>query len=402
MKVDPSGLPVWERPDLFLPVVGNQFGYVSLRDRKTHEVSSEEDLRRELRKDHEENIHLVWLPRMTHMDVPEAVTELFEQVKESRVRSRMLTVVDEAGKLKWGGIFLAAYSLYSIYGMYGASPGASVAQLLMAWLSSSAFTIGLLMFAMFAAFPWYDGRKRWREATQWTEEGMREAGRLVRFESWLEGQKIIVTRVLFGLLGIVFVGQLLSKQPNAAALSSDYADERWRLLSAPLLHGNALHFIMNAMGLLYLGRRIEALARWPHVILVFVFSAWFGGECSLWRLKQLDEPSSALGASGGLMGMLGFLLVFETFHRRLVPRSARRRLVAAMISTAVIGIIGIQFIDNAAHLGGLIAGMLYAVAVFPKSDSVIRPKVMAPERYLAAAAFCLLLLGAWNAFVKMF
>ncbi len=402
MKDDPSGLPVWERPDLFLPVVGEQWGYVSLRDRKAHELSSEEDLRRVLRKDHEENIHLVWLPGMTNMEVPEAVTVLFEAVKESRVRSRMLTVVEESGKLKWGGIFLAAYSLYYIYRMYGMSPEASAYQLLIAWVSSANFTMGLLLFAMFAAFPWYDGRKRWREAMQWTEEGMRETGRLVRFESWLAGQKIIATRVLLGLLAVVFGGQMLSKQPHVAALTSLYPDERWRLLTAPLLHGNLLHFIMNAMGLLYLGRRIEALARWPHVILVFVFSAWFGGECSLWRLKQLDVPSSALGASGGLMGMLGFLLVFETFHRRLVPRSARRRLVAAMVSTAVIGIVGIQFIDNAAHLGGLIGGMIYAVAVFPKSDSVIRPKVMAPERYLAGAAFCLLLLGAWNAFAKMF
>ena len=125
MKDDPSGLPVWERPDLFLPVVGEQWGYVSLRDRKAHELSSEEDLRRVLRKDHEENIHLVWLPGMTNMEVPEAVTELFEAVKESRVRSRMLTVVEESGKLKWGGIFLAAYSLYYIYRMYGMSPEAS-------------------------------------------------------------------------------------------------------------------------------------------------------------------------------------------------------------------------------------------------------------------------------------
>jgi membrane associated rhomboid family serine protease len=383
-------------------VVGGQWGYVSLRDGKTHVLTSEEELRRVLRKDHEENIHLVWLPGMTNMEVPEAVTQLFEPVKESRVRSRLLTVVAEAGKLKWGGIFLAAYSLYSIYRMYRISSGVNVAQLLTAWVSSANFTIGLLLFAVFAAFPWYDGRKRWREAMQWTEEGMREAGRLVRFESWLAGQKIIITRVLLGLLAVVFGGQLLSKQPNEAALSSLYPDERWRLLTAPLLHGNALHFVMNAMGLLYLGRRIEALARWPHVILVFFFSAWFGGECSLWRLRQLDVPTSALGASGGLMGMLGFLLVFETFHRRLVPRSARRRLVAAMVSTAVIGIVGIQFIDNAAHLGGLIAGMIYAVAVFPKSESVIRPKVMAPERYLAAVVFCFLLLGAWNALSKMF
>ena len=56
--------------------------------------------------------------------------------------------------------------------------------------------------------------------------------------------------------------------------------------------------------------------------------------------------------------MLGFLLVFETLHKRLVPRSARRRLLGALGVTLIIGFIGYQFIDNIAHVGGLLAGML--------------------------------------------
>ena len=74
------------------------------------------------------------------------------------------------------------------------------------------------------------------------------------------------------------------------------------------------------------------------------------------------------------MGWLGFLLVFETLHSRLVPRSSRRRLVGGIILTGLIGVLGYKFIDNAAHAGGLVAGMIYAGIVFPKSSSVLRPK----------------------------
>jgi membrane associated rhomboid family serine protease len=85
----------------------------------------------------------------------------------------------------------------------------------------------------------------------------------------------------------------------------------------------------------------------------------------------LAAPS--IGASGGLLGWLGFLLVFEWLHARLVPRSASRRLLAGAALTALIGLIGYRFIDNAAHVGGLLAGMLYAFVVFPKSASPQRP-----------------------------
>ncbi len=403
IKNDTSGLPVWERPDLFLPVPSQTWGYVSAKDRKSHIVAGEDELKLELRKDHDENIHLVWMPGMTNMEVPEAIPRLFQQVKESRVRSHLLTLVDESGRIKWGLMIFSFYGFYSVYQSFTSAPAFGLMEHLLAWVKSSNFTLGLLLFVMFAAFPWYESRKRWKEVKEWTEEGMREAGRLVRFETWLAGQKIVVTRGLLGLLGLIYALQFFSgSKATAAALLSDRLDERWRLLSAPLMHGHPLHFMMNALGLLYLGRRIEALARWPHVILVFLFSAWIGGECSILRLASLRVPTAALGASGGLMGMLGFLLVFETLHRRLVPRSARARLITAMVSTAIIGIVGIKFIDNAAHAGGLVAGMIYAATVFPKSDSVIRPKVMVQERYLAYAASAFLLYGAWKVVESIF
>ena len=122
------------------------------------------------------------------------------------------------------------------------------------------------------------------------------------------------------------------------------------------------------MAYFILGRRIEVIAGWPHVLMVFLFSAWIGGECSL---RFVGLPS--VGASGGLMGWLGFLMIFESLHGRLVPVKARRRLLAGIILTGLIGLVGFRFIDNAAHLGGLVAGLLYALIVFPKSASAARP-----------------------------
>jgi membrane associated rhomboid family serine protease len=170
----------------------------------------------------------------------------------------------------------------------------------------------------------------------------------------------------------------------------------WRLLTAPLLHGNLIHFMMNAAALLYLGKRVEVFARWPHVPLVFLFSACIGGEASVRFIS-----TASIGASGGLMGWLGFLLVFESMHARLVPRSARRRLIAGVLLTGLIGLIGYRFIDNAAHAGGLIAGMLYAFIVFPKSASPYRPNPTLTDRVAGVVSLAVLILAALFALFRM-
>jgi membrane associated rhomboid family serine protease len=101
------------------------------------------------------------------------------------------------------------------------------------------------------------------------------------------------------------------------------------------------------------------------------------------------------------MGWLGFLLVFESLHGRLVPRHARRRLVAGVLLTLLIGLIGYRFIDNAAHAGGLLAGMLYAAIVFPKSSSAFRPRSTITDRIAGSAALLILTASAIFAVLRI-
>jgi membrane associated rhomboid family serine protease len=229
---------------------------------------------------------------------------------------------------------------------------------------------------------------------------------LIRFETWLEMQKAPVTWALLGIISLVFLAQVIHDRSilgfresveRAGLMKDAYrGGDYWRLFTAPMLHGGLIHFVMNALGLLYLGKRLEVFARWPHVPMVFLFSAMVGGEASA---RFLDAPS--VGASGGLMGWLGFLLVFETLHSALVPRSAKRRLIGGVLMTALIGLVGYRFIDNAAHFGGLLAGMVYAGIVFPKSVSVLRPKMNATDRIVGMASLAVIAASAFLAVIRM-
>lgn len=389
-----KGRPVWARPDLFPEAPPETWGYLAA-DQKAEILPGVDALRAVIEQDVQESIGLVWTPHHTHMEVPEAVPELQSALLASRAEASNRQWQRHNKNLRMGLVLLCGFWGYMLYEIMQSVSGLSLGNAVRSFLRTPLPAVGLLFFFMFWLMPWYDARKRWREVQAWTAETMREAADLARFEVWLSWQKIISTKVLMGVIVITGAVQVLSGHPMAAALIRG-GDERWRLLTAPLLHGHPLHFMMNAMGLMYLGRRIEALARWPQVPIVFLFSAWLGGECSMMMGK-----GTSLGASGGLMGMLGFLLVFETRHAQLVPRSARRRLMAALLGTALIGVIGIRFIDNAAHAGGLVAGMVYAFVVFPRSSSVVRPQPSVVDRVAGWSCFGTIAMGSWWAIRAM-
>ena len=312
---------------------------------------------------------------------------------------------------------LAVYLFYQgwVLAPPGATPAGHLECALHAVLTSMSMGITLLMFLIFAFIPWYQARKRLRELGAWTHGDIAAGVPALRFETWLAWQNAPLTRVVLGLLAMVALAQLLSAQrtlgwspviglfhnwngASAAGLVKDryLHGEWWRLFTAPFVHGNVVHFLMNASALFYLGKRLEVFARWPHLPLVFLFAAAIGGEAST---RFVQAPS--VGASGGLMGWLGFLLVFESLHGRFVPRSAKRRLLAGVLLTGLVGVIGFRFIDNAAHLGGLLAGMLYAIIVFPKSDSPHRPIATITDRIAGTAAFAILTASALFAVFKI-
>lgn len=384
-------VPIWERPEVF-PKAPAGWGWADEK-RRTTACDSAAALEAAVRKDPAGAVQLVWTPDSPFMVIPESVAELEDALFEARTRWNQADLADAVRKLRWIGGILLLWSGFLFFGAFVAS-GRVVPELsavdrwavaLRFLLGQTTVGMGLLVFVIFAALPWYGARKRLRALKHWRDGGRVSVIPVLRFETWLESQSSPVTRWLLGLMALVGIAQLVpgTNGIQAAGLvkSSYTTGEWWRLLTAPFLHGNLVHFLMNAAALVYLGKRIEVLARWPHLVLVFLFAACVGGEASARMIA-----GTSVGASGGLLGMLGFLLVFETLHARLVPRSARRALIAGVATTALIGLVGYQFIDNAAHLGGLLAGMVYAGIVFPKSASPVRPRDNATDRIAGALA----------------
>jgi membrane associated rhomboid family serine protease len=88
-------------------------------------------------------------------------------------------------------------------------------------------------------------------------------------------------------------------------------DGDWhRILSSAFLHFGPLHVSLNLLGLLYFGRRLER--SWGGLTLLGTYLLAALGSMALtpWLMDRaaLSGPTILIGASGGVMGLVGALL----------------------------------------------------------------------------------------------
>lgn len=129
--------------------------------------------------------------------------------------------------------------------------------------------------------------------------------------------------------------------------------ESYRLLTAAFLHGGLLHLALNMYALYLFGPPLEgALGRVRFIALYFVSA--LGGSAVSYAFSNPAQPS--VGASGAIFGLLGAFLV--------VSRRMGRDTTGVLILLAINFVYGLLVprIDWHAHLGGLITGVLTAVA----------------------------------------
>lgn len=142
--------------------------------------------------------------------------------------------------------------------------------------------------------------------------------------------------------------------------------EWWRLLTSCFLHIGIFHLLMNMYALLYIGVLLEPLLGRTRFISAYLITGVMASIVSLWW----HDLTISAGASGAIFGMYGVFLALLT--TKLIEKTARKSL---LISIAVfVGynlIYGLKSgIDNAAHIGGLLCGIVIGYTFIP---SLLKP-----------------------------
>jgi rhomboid protease GluP len=133
--------------------------------------------------------------------------------------------------------------------------------------------------------------------------------------------------------------------------------EWWRLATAVFLHGGIAHLAVNLWALWVGGRLTERLYGSATLLIVYLLSGLAGSIASvLWH----PQGVISVGASGAVFGVFGALLAFLVTHRRAIdPRALWHVALPAIVFVIASLAFGATQpgIDNAAHLGGLAAGV---------------------------------------------
>src|ERR1041384_2891019 len=187
------------------------------------------------------------------------------------------------------------------------------------------------------------------------------------FTKSVEKSEIPYTKALLACLILVAVFELIAgdkESIKAAGLvkSAVWDGEVWRLLTCATLHASFMHIWMNGQALIGLGRMIESLTYRAYLTIVFLPSAVCGSIFSL----LLMPHSTSVGASGGIMGLVGFLAVLGYRRKEILPPGFFKSILMNICFIGVIGLVGFAIIDNSAHLGGLIAGIVCGLVIIKK------------------------------------
>ena len=147
--------------------------------------------------------------------------------------------------------------------------------------------------------------------------------------------------------------------------------EYWRLFSVTLLHGGFLHLIFNMYALFIVGPIVEALYGRALFVLIYLLSAATGSVAS-----YLFFATPSVGASGAIFGLFGVLLTSTYVHKPALGRQARGLTgqIALLIGLNLalgFGLGGLARIDNAAHVGGLVAGAWLGFVIVPHGAATL-------------------------------
>ena len=196
---------------------------------------------------------------------------------------------------------------------------------------------------------------------------------------------VSVTKILIGINVLVWIAGLLMShftgydylfgygcQYNLAIFAGN---QYWRLITPMFLHGDFLHLISNAYFLYVCGEMVERIyGKWKFLLIYFV-TGFCGNVLSLFLLEL---TAVSVGASGACMG-LGGIIVYLWMRRK----NNFLRYFQNMTSFIVMIFFNVFYgffttnINNWAHLGGFISGILLGILL----EALQKSKIFFPKQH---------------------
>ena len=177
---------------------------------------------------------------------------------------------------------------------------------------------------------------------------------------------VFILMYLFGS-GSTHVGTLLKFGANYGVLVR--LGQYYRLLTCAFLHIGLVHLLLNSYALYVIGPQVESFYGKTKYTIIYIMSAIFGSLLSI-----LFSDGISAGASGAIFGLLGATLYFGYHYRVYLDGVLKSQIIPLIVMNLALGFI-LNGIDNAAHIGGLIGGILVSMALGVKYKSTTSERI---------------------------
>jgi rhomboid protease GluP len=159
-------------------------------------------------------------------------------------------------------------------------------------------------------------------------------------------------------LATLWLQQSMGQGAALVALGAKYdpfifqGHQWWRLVTAGFLHGGWLHILMNSWVLYDVGAQTEEAYSTSRFLVIY-----FVGTVAGFYMSAIENRALSIGASAGIMGLIGAMIAFGVTNRTSMGRAIRSLYLRWVVYIFVFGFL-ISSTDNWAHIGGLAGGFV--------------------------------------------
>ena len=191
-----------------------------------------------------------------------------------------------------------------------------------------------------------------------------------KFEKLFKQKIPYITYLLIAINCIFFFVPLVLRQYNyvidmlCVHGPSIRAGQYYRLITGIFLHGSIFHLFFNCYALFVIGSQIESYLGKIKYLIIYFFSGLCGSLLSI----TLGGSAASIGASGAIFGLMGSLCYFGYYYRVYFGNVLKSQLIPLIVLNLGLGFL-MNGVDNAAHIGGLIGGVIITKSLGIKDKS---------------------------------
>jgi len=228
------------------------------------------------------------------------------------------------------------------------------------------FVLGLIVFLISLLWPKFNKF----EYNQYVKGNSFKKNLAESFSFLIPKKEQFMSSIMIYLMLVIFIFQLYKGLDPVYANGNELLElganrksetigkgQLWRLITSIFLHGSYRHLALNIVGLIIASIYVEPTIGRVRFLLSFLLTGILGSlSSSLWYDNVIS-----VGASGAILGIIGVATVL--YFSKELSRFEKRMILILLgpftLFTLLWGLLG--GIDNAAHIGGLLSGIVLGI-----------------------------------------